>query len=437
MVQKKGNTRPVVIAVAAVLVVWILVIAAVLLFLAPRIMGVSRNFVIDRRLELGRRYLSEMEYEKAVTMYSGVVRIDDRNTEAYVGLGDAYTGLLEWTPAVQNYDEAVITVTGVLPQDSATEEEIGVLISQAQVSEDSYTEDGADDTQPVPEEEAAIYDGPFIMDVIVRRDSALEMGLQEMAASGADAAQMRGWLDELGHSDYTPEDPEIDELIHDPEALQEEAAPAEEMIPEETEPDPGPPARDWIGIYSSFILDGGYWNSGEEYWGDDRFDSVKFAIYDLDQNDVPELIAFNNGPDMATMTNYIYTCQDTAPDEEIRFLGNAGIRGFGFVYAPDSAYTGLFTEGGNMGYFTGEYFTIENGELHNEHVLDSIGDYSGSEPVYTDEQYTEDDVLFDTFSGFFPDHYEEKGLRELIMYSVDEIESMGWEAFLSAYGYEY
>ena len=291
MVQKKGNTRPVVIAVAAVLVVWILVIAAVLLFLAPRIMGVSRNFVIDRRLELGRRYLSEMEYEKAVTMYSGVVRIDDRNTEAYVGLGDAYTGLLEWTPAVQNYDEAVITVTGVLPQDSATEEEIGVLISQAQVSEDSYTEDGADDTQPVPEEEAAIYDGPFIMDVIVRRDSALEMGLQEMAASGADAAQMRGWLDELGHSDYTPEDPEIDELIHDPEALQEEAAPAEEMIPEETEPDPGPPARDWIGIYSSFILDGGYWNSGEEYWGDDRFDSVKFAIYDLDQNDVPELRA--------------------------------------------------------------------------------------------------------------------------------------------------
>ena len=400
MVQKKGNTRPVVIAVAAVLVVWILVIAAVLLFLAPRIMGVSRNFVIDRRLELGRRYLSEMEYEKAVTMYSGVVRIDDRNTEAYVGLGDAYTGLLEWTPAVQNYDEAVITVTGVLPQDSAN-------------------------------------DGPFIMDVIVRRDSALEMGLQEMAASGADAAQMRGWLDELGHADYTPEDPEIDELIHDPEALQEEAAPAEEMIPEETEPDPGPPARDWIGIYSSFILDGGYWNSGEEYWGDDRFDSVKFAIYDLDQNDVPELIAFNNGPDMATMTNYIYTCQDTAPDEEIRFLGNAGIRGFGFVYAPDSAYTGLFTEGGNMGYFTGEYFTIENGELHSEHVLDSIGDYSGSEPVYTDEQYTEDDVLFDTFSGFFPDHYEEKGLRELIMYSVDEIESMGWEAFLSAYGYEY
>ena len=218
MVQKKGNTRPVVIAVAAVLVVWILVIAAVLLFLAPRIMGVSRNFVIDRRLELGRRYLSEMEYEKAVTMYSGVVRIDDRNTEAYVGLGDAYTGLLEWTPAVQNYDEAVITVTGVLPQDSATEEEIGVLISQAQVSEDSYTEEGADDTQPVPEEEAAIYDGPFIMDVIVRRDSALEMGLQEMAASGADAAQMRGWLDELGHADYTPEDPEIDELIHDPEA---------------------------------------------------------------------------------------------------------------------------------------------------------------------------------------------------------------------------
>ena len=60
------------------------------------------------------------------------------------------------------------------------------------------------------------------------------------------------------------EDPEIDELIHDPEALQEEAAPAEEMIPEETEPDPGPPARDWIGIYSSFILDGGYWNSGED-----------------------------------------------------------------------------------------------------------------------------------------------------------------------------
>ena len=201
MVQKKGNNRAVVIAVVAAVIVWILVIAAVLLFLAPRIMGVSRKFVIDRRLELGRRYLSEMEYEKAVTMYSGVVRIDERNTEAYVGLGDAYTGLLEWTPAVQNYDEAVITVTGVLPQDSATEEEIGVLISQAQISEDSYTEDGADRPETVSEEEAVIYDGPFIMDVIVRRDSALEMGLQEMAASGADAAEMVSWLDEMGHAE--------------------------------------------------------------------------------------------------------------------------------------------------------------------------------------------------------------------------------------------
>ena len=65
---------------------------------------------MEKNLALGNRYLSEMEFEKAVTSFSKVVRIDDKNTEAHIGLGDAYSGLGRWVEAADSYDNAVQTV---------------------------------------------------------------------------------------------------------------------------------------------------------------------------------------------------------------------------------------------------------------------------------------------------------------------------------------
>ena len=56
---------------------------------------------LQKQLDLGNRYLSEMEYEKAIAEYEAVIEIDSRNVEAYLGLADAYIGLGEYDKAME------------------------------------------------------------------------------------------------------------------------------------------------------------------------------------------------------------------------------------------------------------------------------------------------------------------------------------------------
>lgn len=45
---------------------------------------------IAEQLELGQRYLTEMNYEEAVIAFQKVIELDEKNVEAYAGLGNAY-----------------------------------------------------------------------------------------------------------------------------------------------------------------------------------------------------------------------------------------------------------------------------------------------------------------------------------------------------------
>lgn len=46
-----------------------------------------------KQLNLGQRYLSEMNYEEAVVAFNQAIEINPRNADAYLGLADAYLGL--------------------------------------------------------------------------------------------------------------------------------------------------------------------------------------------------------------------------------------------------------------------------------------------------------------------------------------------------------
>ncbi len=46
-----------------------------------------------KQLNLGQRYLSEMNYEEAVVAFNQAIEIDPRSVDAYLGLADAYIGL--------------------------------------------------------------------------------------------------------------------------------------------------------------------------------------------------------------------------------------------------------------------------------------------------------------------------------------------------------
>ena len=53
----------------------------------------SNGYKLKKQLELGDKYLHEMQYEQAIAAFEDAIRIDPKCMEAYVGLADAYTDM--------------------------------------------------------------------------------------------------------------------------------------------------------------------------------------------------------------------------------------------------------------------------------------------------------------------------------------------------------
>lgn len=69
----------------------LVVIAAVLLGIFLFGGGDARK--LREQLDLGQKYLSEMNYEEAVVAFNQAIALDPRSVDAYMGLADAYMGL--------------------------------------------------------------------------------------------------------------------------------------------------------------------------------------------------------------------------------------------------------------------------------------------------------------------------------------------------------
>ena len=79
------------------------IIAAVILVLAAGIgFGIynSPSNRLSRQLDLGQKYLEEMDYEQAKIAFEESIAIDPMNTEAYLGAARAYAGLEDYEGAV-------------------------------------------------------------------------------------------------------------------------------------------------------------------------------------------------------------------------------------------------------------------------------------------------------------------------------------------------
>ena len=59
-----------------------------------------------RQLDLGYKYLGEMEYEQAELAFENIISIDERNYEAYLGLAETYTAMGETDMAEEVMEEA-------------------------------------------------------------------------------------------------------------------------------------------------------------------------------------------------------------------------------------------------------------------------------------------------------------------------------------------
>ncbi|MBR0092378.1 MAG: tetratricopeptide repeat protein [Lachnospiraceae bacterium] len=85
--RKKSRTKTIILAVAIVLAIVIAVTVSIL------VIGNSPSRRLSEQLDLGNRYLSELDYEQAVAAYEAALEIDPKSSDAHLGLIRAYIAL--------------------------------------------------------------------------------------------------------------------------------------------------------------------------------------------------------------------------------------------------------------------------------------------------------------------------------------------------------
>ena len=93
-----------------------LVVVAVILIMTACIITIvtitssNPNRTAAKQLSLGEKYLSELEYDKAVIAFSKAIEIEPRNIGAYLGLAEAYEGLGQDEDAIKALQDAIAIV---------------------------------------------------------------------------------------------------------------------------------------------------------------------------------------------------------------------------------------------------------------------------------------------------------------------------------------
>ncbi len=105
------------------------VIAAAVIFAAAR-GSMDSTSVLNEKLELGQKYLVELDYSNAVLEFTDAIKIDPKNPDAYIGLAEAYIGTGDTEKAIEALergyeetgDERIKQMLDELTGDSEAEE---------------------------------------------------------------------------------------------------------------------------------------------------------------------------------------------------------------------------------------------------------------------------------------------------------------------------
>lgn len=95
-IVKKNNKKKLIISITAIALV-ILVAFGVVLTINVR--SANREKALQEQLDLGNKYLNELDYEQAIVAYEAAIEIDPMSVEAYLGLADTYLNMEDFEKA--------------------------------------------------------------------------------------------------------------------------------------------------------------------------------------------------------------------------------------------------------------------------------------------------------------------------------------------------
>lgn len=181
----------------------------------------------------------------------------------------------------------------------------------------------------------------------------------------------------------------------------------------------------WSEAYKDFVMNKVYAGIGEpDYYIGEFHEPIKFALYDLDNDGIPELFAYNGEGSTAGNSYNVYTYKNN----KMKKVGDLGERELFIHYDPAKRYPGLVESEGSMGVYYTEYWYMENNQIKSEmlgqesyysHGDDEEPDFDNP-PVLTQE--TADSELYNWAMN--------EAKEDLVTYTYDEISKMGWEEFV-------
>lgn len=140
----KSSRRHIYAIVGIVLTVVTLLIISIVAY------SKSPSVRLQRQLDLGNRYLSEMDYENAIIAYETAIEIDADNLQAYEGLANTYIEMSDSENAIAIYEKAETIFAENFPAEDVAK----LLDLYRAAAKESYSKDNYD--------EAIVYCKKFI-----------------------------------------------------------------------------------------------------------------------------------------------------------------------------------------------------------------------------------------------------------------------------------
>lgn len=112
------------------------IVYAVLLVMFLAACGKSAETLLQEQLDLGYRYLSEMNYEQAIIVFNKAIEIDEKAAEAYAGLGAVYSAQENYSAAAEAYRQAL----ALQPENSEINQKLGEIEKKIEEAEKQAAE---------------------------------------------------------------------------------------------------------------------------------------------------------------------------------------------------------------------------------------------------------------------------------------------------------
>ena len=84
----------------------VVLVATIAVAVIVIISATAPSRALKNQLDLGNKYLANLDYENAILAYEEVIKIDPMHTEAYLKLSDAYLGIANDKMAAGESDAA-------------------------------------------------------------------------------------------------------------------------------------------------------------------------------------------------------------------------------------------------------------------------------------------------------------------------------------------